>query len=300
MNALPTVGVVGLGLMGRAFAQRLLDAGYRVLGHDVRALTDLPPGLEFADGLQALAHQAELVLLAVFDTQQVREVVLGPQGLLVSYPSTHGQTRPTVFCCSTCDPDGLAEVAAQAEQQGLPFLELPFSGTSLQVAKGQGVGLVGGDPQLMQRWSAVLDVLCPQREYVGGIGDANRTKLAVNLVLGLHRAALAEGLTFGRRLGLDPAKLLHTLQNSAASSSVMGVKGSLMVTRRYEPPQSRVDQSLKDFKLITELGHGHGQPLPLAELYIRLLQTCADRGESHLDNAIIQEAIARMGTPYEV
>jgi 3-hydroxyisobutyrate dehydrogenase-like beta-hydroxyacid dehydrogenase len=131
---------------------------------------------------------------------------------------------------------------------------------------------------------------------VGGFGDANRTKLAVNLVLGLHRAALAEGLMFGRRIGLDPAKLLHTLQNSAAASSVMGVKGRLMVERCYEPPQSRVDQSLKDFKLIADLGAQRGQPLPLADVYIDLLQDCAQRGESHLDNAIIQEAIARLGT----
>ena len=295
MSDLPTVGVVGLGLMGRAFALRLLAAGHRVLGHDVRDTTETPAGLERVPGLEEMVSQAPLVILAVFDTAQVRDVVMGPRGLL-----TYDGPRPTVFCCSTCDPDGLAEVGLQAQGQGLPFLELPFSGTSLQVAKGEGVGLVGGDPALMARWSAVLDVICPKREHVGVLGDANRTKLAVNLVLGLHRAALAEGLTFGRRLGLDPARLLHTLQHSAAASSVMGVKGNLMVERRYEPPQSRVDQSLKDFKLIAELGRSHGQPLPLAGLYIELLQSCSERGESHMDNAIIQEAIARLGATQEV
>ncbi|MEY2620289.1 MAG: hypothetical protein RIT26_109 [Pseudomonadota bacterium] len=294
MNTRPVVGVVGLGLMGRAFVQRLLGAGYEVWGHDVRLSADLPQGLIWAQELGELTRVCDLLLLAVFDTDQVRQVVTGPQGLL-----TQAGRHPTVFCCSTCDPDGVAGVARVAESQGMPFLELPFSGTSLQVAKGEGVGLVGGDVSLMQRWACVLDVICPKREHVGGHGDANRTKLAVNLVLGLHRAALAEGLTFGRRLGLDPARLLKTLQNSAAASSVMGVKGGLMVERRYAPPQSRVDQSLKDFKLIAELGHQQGQPLPLAHLYIELLQSCADRGESHLDNAIIQEAIARLGETQE-
>ncbi len=294
MNARPVVGVVGLGLMGRAFAHRLLGAGHEVWGHDVRVPSELPQGLRWAQGLNDLARSCDLLLLAVFDTDQVRQVVSGPQGLLAQ-----AGPRPAVFCCSTCDPDGLAEVAAVAQSQGLPFLELPFSGTSLQVARGEGVGLVGGDVSLMERWATVLDVICPKREHVGGHGDANRTKLAVNLVLGLHRAALAEGLTFGRRLGLDPARLLHTLKNSAAAASGMGGKGGLMVERRYEPPQSRVDQSLKDFKLIAELGHEKGQPLPLAELYIELLQSCADRGESHLDNAIIQEAIARLGETQE-
>ena len=285
----PVVGVVGLGLMGRAFAQRLLQAGHEVLGLDVRPVTDVPPRLTLVSDLQQMTQRCDLVVLAVFDTAQVREVVLGEQGLL------HGtQRRPTVFCCSTCDPDGLQDIAEQALAQGMPFLELPFSGTSLQVARGEGVGLVGGDPALAQQWSKVLDVLCPQREHVGALGDANRTKLAVNLVLGLHRAAMAEGLMFGRRMGLDPARLLHTLQHSAAASSVMKVKGELMVQRRYDPPQSRVDQSLKDFKLITQLGEKRGQPLPLAGLYVDLLQSCANRGEAHLDNAIIQEAIARL------
>ena len=203
----------------------------------------------------------------------------------VSTASTRG-----MHCASRSDSAALGQ---RCEAAGLPFLELPFSGTSLQVARGEGVGLIGGDEALAQRLAPVLDAVCPKREHVGRCGDANRTKLAVNLVLGLHRAALAEGLVFGRSLGLDPARLLHTLQNSAAASSVMKVKGSLMVERRYEPPQSRVDQSLKDFTLIQELGLRQGQALPLASLYIELLASCAARGEAHLDNAIIQEAIAR-------
>ncbi len=291
MKPLPQVGIVGLGLMGQAFAQRLLAAGYPVWGHDVRPPSPWPTGLCRVDGLGELADQVDLMVLAVFDTAQVESVLCGPQGLLAV-----SRARPTVLCCSTCDPDALATVARRLQDQGLPFIELPFSGTSLQVARGEGVGLMAGDAALIAQWAQVLDVLCPKREHVGGFGDANRTKLAVNLVLGLHRAALAEGLMFGRRIGLDPARLLQTLQNSAAASSVMGVKGRLMVERRYEPPQSRVDQSLKDFKLITELGAQRGQPLPLAHVYISLLQSCTERGESHLDNAIIQEAIARLSS----
>jgi 3-hydroxyisobutyrate dehydrogenase-like beta-hydroxyacid dehydrogenase len=289
MKLMPHVGIVGLGLMGQAFAQRLLATGYAVWGHDVQPKRQLPTGLQRLDDLSDLVDQVDLILLAVFDTAQVESVLCGPQGLL-----SVSDARPTVLCCSTCDPDGLTEVALRSQEHGLPFIELPFSGTSLQVARGEGVGLMGGDAALIAQWAPVLDVICPKREHVGGFGDANRTKLAVNLVLGLHRAALAEGLMFGRRMGLDPARLLHTLQNSAAASSVMGVKGGLMVERRYEPPQSRVDQSLKDFKMIAELGAQRGQPLPLAHVYIDLLQSCAERGESHLDNAIIQEAIARL------
>ncbi len=285
---LPRVGIAGLGLMGRALASRLLQAGFEVRGLDVRVPPELPSGLVWVDTLADLAAHSEVLLLAVFDTTQVEDLLTGPQGLL-----TVSTARPPVICTSTCDPERIAALGQRCEAAGLPFLELPFSGTSLQVARGEGVGLIGGDPALAERLAGVLGAVCPKREHVGRCGDANRTKLAVNLVLGLHRAALAEGLVFGRSLGLDPARLLHTLQNSAAASSVMKVKGSLMVERRYEPPQSRVDQSLKDFTLIQELGLRQGQALPLASLYIELLASCAARGEAHLDNAIIQEAIAR-------
>ncbi|WP_353141242.1 NAD(P)-dependent oxidoreductase [Limnohabitans sp.] len=283
-----TVGVVGLGLMGRAFVQRLLEAGIKVHGLDVRLPTDLPSNLVVASSLASIAEQCDVLILAVFDTDQVQEVLLGADGLLALTTA-----RPCVLCTSTCDPDRITVIAQRCEASGLPFLELPFSGTSLQVARGEGVGLIGGDASLAARFLHVLDALCPNRQHVGRCGDANRTKLAVNLVLGLHRAALAEGLVFGRRLGLDPAALLIILQNSAAASSVMKVKGAMMVERRYESPQSRVDQSLKDFGLIQRLSRQKGQDLPMASLYIKLLESCVNLGQAHLDNAIIQEAIAR-------
>lgn len=285
---LPHVGIIGLGLMGRAFSCRLVQAGFMVQGLDVQIPRDVPPGLSMANSLAAMAEQCDVLVLAVFDTDQVQEVLLGAAGLLAVTAA-----RPAVLCTSTCDPDRISAVALRCQASSLPFLELPFSGTSLQVARGEGVGLIGGDPDLAERLSPVLQALCPNRQHVGRCGDANRTKLAVNLVLGLHRAALAEGLMFGRRLGLDPAALLSTLQNSAAASSVMRVKGDMMVERRYDAPQSRVDQSLKDFSLIRTLGLQNGQALPMASLYIELLESCVAQGEAHLDNAIIQEAIAR-------
>jgi 3-hydroxyisobutyrate dehydrogenase-like beta-hydroxyacid dehydrogenase len=111
----------------------------------------------------------------------------------------------------------------------------------------------------------------------------------------LHRAALAEGLVFGSRIGLDPNILLNLLQNSAAASSVMKVKGPMMAKRQFDQPQSRVDQSLKDFGLIQKLANEKNQPLPFASQYIDLLQSCLDQGEGKQDNAIILEAIRRRG-----
>ena len=294
MSTIDTVGIVGLGLMGRAFAQRLQAAGHAVLGYDVSPQRVAEFGVsQTCASVQALASQCDVLILAVFDTQQVEDVIFGPQGIVHGDSS---QPLPKIVCTSTCDPDQIEAIAKRCQAAGICFLELPFSGTSLQVARGDGVGLMGGEPALCETLSGLLDLLCPQRHHIGKCGDANRAKLAVNLVLGLHRASLAEGLNFGQRIGLDPAKLLHILQNSAAASSVMKVKGPLMVQRQYDQPQSRVDQSLKDFALIQAQGDKAGQPLPMANVYVKLLQSCSERGESHLDNAVIFEAIARCAT----
>jgi 3-hydroxyisobutyrate dehydrogenase-like beta-hydroxyacid dehydrogenase len=109
----------------------------------------------------------------------------------------------------------------------------------------------------------------------------------------LNRAALAEGLVFADRLGLDPVAFLEVARGSAAYSKVMDVKGAMMARREYTNPQSRVDQSLKDFRLMLAQARLAGQDLPFAAVYARMLEDCVAHGEAELDNAAIAEAIGR-------
>ena len=145
----------------------------------------------------------------------------------------------------------------------------------------------------MEEAAAILDAICPRRYYLGNAGNGSRAKLAVNLILGLNRAALAEGLVFAERLGLDRAAFLEVARGSAAYSQVMDIKGPLMARREYRQPQSRVDQSLKDFRLMLDQARAAGQELPFASVYARLLEDCMQHGEGEWDNAVIAEAIAR-------
>jgi 3-hydroxyisobutyrate dehydrogenase-like beta-hydroxyacid dehydrogenase len=104
---------------------------------------------------------------------------------------------------------------------------------------------------------------------------------------------MAEGLAFAARLGLDPVEFLEVAKGSAAYSQVMDVKGSMMARREYAKPQSRVDQSLKDFKLMIAQARAAGQTLPFAQVYADLLEDCMKNGEAESDNAAILEAIRR-------
>ena len=288
------IGLVGAGLMGTAITKRLLDAGFDVLAYDVDAAKRAAiaeRGARIADSVHELASGCEIIVLAVFSTEQVEQVVEGPGSILGAIPP-HPADR-IVACTSTCDPDRLAALAKRVAQSGLHLLEVPISGTSRQVAQGDGVGLIGGDAHIAERAKAVLDAVCPRRRQVGPVGDGSRAKLAVNLILGLNRAALAEGLVFAEKLGLDRVAFLEVAKGSAAYSQVMDVKGALFAKREYRQPQSRVDQSLKDFKLMLEQAAARGQQLPFASVYARMLDDCVAHGEAECDNAAIAEAIGR-------
>lgn len=289
-----TVGIVGLGLMGAACSQRLASAGFALLGYDVdgaRCAAFAGPGRACAASPAQLAADCGAIVLAVYDTDQVEQALFGEQGIAAAARASG--RAPAVVCISTCDPERIAAIGQRCAGQGLPFIEAPISGTSQTLAKGEAVGLVAGREADLTQARPVLDALCPRRHVLGAPGNASKAKLAVNLVLGLNRGAMAEGLLFAERLGLAPQDFLQVLIGSAAYSRVMEVKGAAMAQRRFDPPQSRVDQSLKDFGLILAQAGGCGQSLPFAEVYAELLRDCVREGEALLDNAIIIEAIAR-------
>ena len=287
------IGIVGLGLMGNAIAERLRTAGMSTAGYDVDAQKRhafATAGGTPVASLAELAQKCDTIFLAVFNTDQVEEVLEGDVGLISSRKAS---TRLTVVCTSTCDPDRVMQLAARIESPRVGFIEMPVSGTSGQVAKGDGVGLVAGAQDVVDAAMNALEAVCPRRQFLGAPGNGGKAKLAINLVLGLNRGAMAEGLVLAERAGLDPLAFLDVLRNSAAYSQVMDVKGPLMARREFQKPQSRVDQSYKDFSLMLDYSRTLGQKLPFAEVYAELLRGCIEKGEAQSDNAAIINEIAR-------
>lgn len=280
-----TVGIFGLGLIGMALASRLLDAGHRLLGFDV----DPARGALLRDkgGVPsdpAGLWQSDILLSAVFSTDQLAEIIRdAPEG-----------TGRVLVTMSTCDPDEVAALEATARAKGITLVEAPISGTSKQVAQGTALLLLGGDPAGLDAFEQIADAISPNRERVGAIGDGNRTKLAINCVLGLNRAAIAEGLVFAGALGLDPATFLDTALRSAARSDVMAAKGPLMVARDFTP-LGRISQSKKDFALIRDMAarNGFGK-LPMVTRYLEMMEDSEAAGEGGLDNSAVLRAVERM------
>jgi len=290
------VGVIGTGLMGTACTRRLLGAGFEVIGYD----TDPQKLVKFADlgarsagSADELAQACRHIVLAVFNTEQVETVIAGPGGLLGLVPA--GAAPLTVVCVSTCDPDRIAALAARLPADRLHFIEAPISGTSEQTAHGEGLGLVAGDLTAVEEAGGVLDAICPRRHYLGAPGNGGRAKLAINLILGVNRAALAEGLVFAQRMGLDPAAFLAVARDSAAYSQIMDVKGAKMVGSDFAP-HGKITQTLKDFLLMLDLASRYGQALPLAQTYADLVQGCVAHDEGDWDNCAVIQEIRRRRT----
>jgi 3-hydroxyisobutyrate dehydrogenase-like beta-hydroxyacid dehydrogenase len=236
-----------------------------------------------------LAKPARCIIVAVFNTEQVEDVV--EKRLL---PTLGDGSNKIVLCMSTCDPDRVAALADRVITRGIRYLDMPVSGTSDQVRRGDGVALIGGDIAIAEEVKDVLDVLFARRFHIGKIGDGGRAKLAVNLILGLNRLALAEGLVFAERLGLDPASFLELARGSASYSQVMETKGPKMVLGDFSP-EGHVKQTLKDVRLMLDQAAAAGQKLSMLEVHADVLEACVRAGEADLDNSAIIKEVRRRG-----
>jgi 3-hydroxyisobutyrate dehydrogenase-like beta-hydroxyacid dehydrogenase len=288
------VGVIGIGLLGQAFVHRLRGAGFEVVGFDVdpaktTKLADL--GGHTALSVADLARRCDPIVLAVFSTDQVEAVV--ESELLPALGEGSGKI---VLCASTCDPERIAALGQRVATRGLRLLETPVSGASGQVSRGEGVGLIGGDPHVVAAVEPVLRAMFPTYFHIGEIGDGGRAKLAVNLILGLNRLAVAEGLVFAERLGLDPEAFLKVARSSAAYSQVMDIKGAKMIRGEFAA-EGRISQHLKDVHLMLEQAERVKQQLPLLEIHADVLEACVRHGEADLDNSAVIKEIRRRTRP---
>jgi 3-hydroxyisobutyrate dehydrogenase-like beta-hydroxyacid dehydrogenase len=284
------VGVIGLGLLGEALARRLIGAGFPVRGYDLDPAKNASfesLGGRAANTPAAVAASCDCIVLAVFSTDQVETVV--ERELL---PAPDHISSTLILCASTCDPDRIAVLGERVVARGMRFLETPVSGSSGQVSRGEGVGLIGGDRETALQAEPVLRALFPTYFHIGGIGDGGRAKLAINLILGLNRLALAEGLVFAERLGLDPAAFLDVARRSACYSQVMDVKGPRMVRGEFAP-EGRITQHLKDVHLMLQQAQRVQQRLPALQVHEDVLEACVRHGEGELDNSIVINEIRR-------
>jgi 3-hydroxyisobutyrate dehydrogenase-like beta-hydroxyacid dehydrogenase len=262
-----------MGLVGTALAERLSAAGHTVMGWDQEPERRYG-GVNACDELyRSCSH----IFLCLPHTGVCREVCRSPA------------LRPglTLLDASTGDPTAITALAAELSSAGIHYLEAMISGSSVLVARGEALVMVAGEASVYEACRGLLRVCAEQVVYVGKCGQAGKMKLVTNLVLGLNRAALAEGLLFAEDQGLDRRQTLDILRRSVAYSQVMDSKGEKMIEQDFAP-QARLAQHLKDVRLMQAASK---IPLPMTETHCRLLERAVQLGYAEHDNSAIIEAI---------
>jgi 3-hydroxyisobutyrate dehydrogenase-like beta-hydroxyacid dehydrogenase len=291
MASRETIGLIGIGLVGTAFAENLLAAGYQVIGFARRASSRealVRLGGRAAASAPEVARAAERVILSLPDSDVVDEVVLGPKGLL----SVASRLR-IVLDTTTGEPDRTEALAGTLRGRNIQLVDAPISGSSQQIRERKGVFLIGGERAAYEACLDLFTALAETSYFLGASGAGSRAKLASNLILGLNRLVLAEGLVFAERLGLDLDAFLAMARTTPAYSCAMDVKGQKMLRGDFSP-QSKVSQHHKDLRIILECAARAGQHLPLAQLHREILENAMAAGEGDLDTAAVIQVLRRL------
>jgi 3-hydroxyisobutyrate dehydrogenase-like beta-hydroxyacid dehydrogenase len=271
--------------MGSAMTERLLSGGFKMIGWDLSAQargTFQKLGGEPARSTADVFTRCNRVLLSLPDSRIVAAV------LREAAPAI----RPghIIADTSTGDPHAARELSKELAPSGAVYLDATISGNSDQVRRAEVLVMVGGLKSAFHRCEELFRKFAARAIYTGCVGSAAQMKLVTNLVLGLNRAALAEGLVFAQALQLDGKQALEILRASMAYSRIMDVKGEKMLRGDFKP-QARLSQHLKDVRLMLAAAAKAKTRLPLSETHRKILSAAEAAGYGQLDNSAIIRVI---------
>lgn len=283
-----TVGIVGVGLMGQAFAHHLLQSGFKVQGYDLdeRRLAQLhEQGGAPVESPAAAARGARWLITSLPTSDIVKEVVLGANGVAES--AAKGLILADT---STSRPEDSEKLGAELAKRGIRFLDACVSGTSAMAWKKDLIVIAGGTVEDFEAARPLFDGFARAAYRMGAVGSGAVTKLIINLILFGNRLALAEGLVMGMKAGMEGESLLKVLQDAACSSKTMIDKGPKMLKADFSP-EGQVRTSLKDARLALEQGSRLGAPMLVTSLWTQLQQAAYQQGLADLDSSAFIEVL---------
>jgi 3-hydroxyisobutyrate dehydrogenase-like beta-hydroxyacid dehydrogenase len=279
-----SVGFIGLGVMGRPMATRIVDADHALVVHSrspgpVAALASI--GAQTADNAAEVARRSDMVFVMVPSTADAELVIDGPGGILQG-----ARAGSVIIDMGSHHPSAMHDLAARCRAAGVEFLDAPVSGGEIGARDGTLVSMVGGEVESLEKVRPVLAAMCRVVVHVGAVGAGMLAKACNQLVVGSTIQAVAEALTLARAGGVDPARVRAAMLGGFAASRVLEVHGQRMLERDFEPG-GRVISHAKDAETIINIAHGLGVALPgftpVAAAFDRLLAA----GAGDLDHSAL-------------
>ena len=292
MNETKRIGFAGLGAMGAGIAQRLLDAGYEVVGWNrtkEKAQPLIDAGMGWAGTPRELATSVEVLFTMLTNTAAIESTAGGDDGVLA------GLREGAVWAdISTIAPDASVAMAERVSERGAFFLDCPVSGSPATLAAGQMSVMVGGDRAAFDRIEPVLHAIGPKVTYIGPNGQAILTKVAINLALVVSVTALAEGVALVEKAGVDREAVVDAVLKSVIASPVIGYRAPLLV--EDTDVFADVELQQKDLVLAQELARRLGMAVPTCAVTSEMLNAARSSERADRDFVVsVHEAYRRMG-----
>lgn len=284
-NSTPTIGLIGLGLMGEGFAKRLVAMGYPVVGYDVVA-----GKVEHAKGLGVspaaspaeVAQRADIVLMSVTTTGAVADVVEGRQGILsVAKPRVR-----VLVDHSTTEIDTTRALAVRLDAHGATsFVDAPVSGGPAAAEAGSLAIMTGGKDAAVELIRPVMEKL-GRFTHMGGVGAGQATKLVNQTLVLTNYCVMAEALRLAEAYGVDAARIPHALATGHAGSNLLPVLFERMIARDFTP-KGYARQVLKDLEMLNTAAKAQHLAMPMSSQALTLFRMLVAQGKSELDGTAV-------------
>jgi L-threonate 2-dehydrogenase len=285
-------GVVGLGIMGSAYAGHLIDAGFPTGGFDVAA--DAMARFDARGGRcagtpRAVAQAADVVITALPSVAAMEAAFFGEDGLAAG-----AHAGLTVVEASTFPLDAKERARAGMAERGVQVLDAPVSGTGSQARVKDVQFYASGERAAFDAVEDVLASIARSVRYVGAFGTGSKLKYVANLLVTIHNLSTAEAVVFAQKAGIDPSMMLEVVGDGAGSSRMLGVRGPMMVAGAYDEPTMKLDVYQKDIDIIAAFAHEVGAPTPLFSQSAVFYTAALAQGRGKQDTAAIASVLKTM------
>ncbi len=276
------VGFIGLGIMGKPMAKNLLKAGFELIVTNrskasVEELVDI--GAIGTKSAKEVAEQADVIITMLPNSPQVKEVVLGKNGVLDGV-----KVGATVIDMSSIAPLASQEIASELAKKNVELLDAPVSGGEPKAIDGTLSVMVGGKKEVFDKYYDLMMAMASSVVYTGSIGAGNTTKLANQVIVALNIAAMSEALVLATKAGVEPELVYQAIRGGLAGSTVLDAKAPLAMDRKFDPG-FRINLHIKDLQNALDTAHEIGAPVQLTASVMEIMQAMRAEGEDHLDHS---------------
>jgi 2-hydroxy-3-oxopropionate reductase len=279
------VGFIGLGVMGRPMARNLSESGHElVVWSRTRASVDevaAETGAMGAQGAREVAEQADVTILMLPDSPQVREVLDGDDGLLAG-----AREGSLVIDMSTISPVVTREIAEEVGARGIGWVDAPVSGGDVGAREATLSIMAGGSEEDFARARPLFEALGRTIVHVGPVGAGQVVKACNQVVVALTIEAVSEALVLGSKAGVDPATIIEVLSGGLAASKVMEVRRRNFLEHDFTPG-FRIDLHHKDLGIALQTAREYGVALPSTAAVEQMLQALRSNGRGDRDHSAL-------------